>query len=118
MFAGTCCVYTPLGDHVMVLSAQVLAVGSGAEEAPHPGGSQQGAGDLGGVSRSRSSERHQRRLQELRQNHAERQRSRTIRFRRRSGLLNIPCLIYSISHHAVLSPNTVFNLFISLFSFI
>lgn len=66
-------------------SLQVLAGGAGAEEASDPRGSHPGAGDLGRVSGSWSAECHQRGLQELRQNHAEHQGPRPLRFPRRSG---------------------------------
>lgn len=67
------------------LTWQVLARRPGLKETAHQRSSGSRSGNLAGVSGPWSTERHQRGLQELRQNHPERQRSRTLRVRGCTG---------------------------------
>lgn len=64
---------------------KVLARRPGVKETSHQRSSNSSSGNLAGILGPRRSQRHQRGLQELRQNHPECQRPRTLRIRGRTG---------------------------------
>ena len=89
---------------------QVLVSGPGAKETSHQRSSDPGPGDLAGVPGPRSAQCHQRGLQELRQNHPECQRPRSLRLRGRTGESHAKRWLYKYEKRSSNTGCTILNI--------